>query len=79
MTNPTLEQLASDLYAAKEAFHKAIEERFAPGLHVHVRTGERVSPAEVIQASWERVKVRGDVSRKEYWVSAYRLVEFDRL
>jgi hypothetical protein len=72
-----LVQLAKRRKSAQEKLEAAIEIIFAPGTVVHVRTGDHLTRAVVTRQSGERVFVLNEETNRAYWVSVYRLEEFN--
>jgi hypothetical protein len=75
---PTLGDLDREQRAAAWRFRAAVRERFPADMRVRVRHGEHLSFCDVLETSGERVRVRSDRGAV-YWVSVFRLVEFDHV
>jgi len=73
---PTLRELDKALDAARHTLHEAIAERFYAGRWVRATFGHNEVSVRVIEVRYDNVFVRNPISGKEYWIHAYRLVEF---
>ena len=61
------------LHKAEVELHSAMKKMFTVGTVTSYSFGDLWIDCEVLRVSWDRVKVRGLDSEKEYWISGYRM------